>query len=150
MRLEVFSSRSRGLGIDSRLETRDFQRGGCFFPSDRLRCANRKCSKVFEAITIRKDFTRHASSEPVSPSRVRRARPPPPPTYLLQRFSFPPRGGDNPSRRGRFKMLARVGASRATEATSRGKKAFKESFPARVLFVSTPVTRGANDAAVAS
>ena len=38
-------------------------------------------------------------------------------------------------------MLARVGASRATEATSRGKKAFKESFPARVLFVSTPVTR---------
>ena len=30
------------------------------------------------------------------------------------------------------------------------KKAFKESFPARVLFVSTPVTRGANDAAVAS
>jgi hypothetical protein len=26
----------------------------------------------------------------------------------------------------------------------------KESFPARVLFVSTPVTRGANDAAVAS
>ena len=118
MRLEVFSSRSRGLGIDSRLETRDFQRGGCFFPSDRLRCANRKCSKVFEAITIRKDFTRHALSEPVTPSRVRRARPPPPPTYLLQRFSFPPRGGDNPSRRGRFKMLARVGASRATEATS--------------------------------
>jgi hypothetical protein len=47
-------------------------------------------------------------------------------------------------------MLARVGASRATEAASRGKKAFKESFPARVLFVSTPVTRGANDAAVAS
>ena len=70
--------------------------------------------------------------------------------YLLQRFSFPPRGGYNPSRRGRFKMLARVGASRATEATSRGKKAFKESFPARVLFVSTPVTRGANVAAVAS
>ena len=46
MRLEVFSSRSRGLGIDSRLETRDFQ-GRLFFSFGSP--ALRK-SKVFESI----------------------------------------------------------------------------------------------------
>ena len=110
-------------------------------------------SKVFESIRSNNYSKRLYASRlvRVSQSVARTTRTPTTSSYyLLQRFSFPPRGGDNPSRRGRFKMLARVGASRATEATSRGKKAFKESFPARVLFVSTPVTRGANDAAVAS
>ena len=124
MRLEVFPHDPEVSGSIC-VSKRAIFKGGCFFPSDRLRCANnsiRKCSKVFKAVTI---YSKRLHAFTPCPSQsVRRAYDahahlPPPPTYLLQRFSFPPRGGDNPSRRGRFKMLARVGASRATEATSR-------------------------------
>ena len=82
MRLEVFSSRSRGLGIDSRLETRDFQRGGCFFFL-RIACA---AQIVFER--IRKDFMRSRLVR-ASHSVARTTRTPtsssylPPPTFLV-------------------------------------------------------------------
>ena len=129
MRLEVFSSRSRGLGIDSRLETRDFQRGGCFFPSDRLRCANRKCSKVFEAITIRKYFTRHASSEPVSPSRVRRARPPPPPTTSSNVSRSRREAGTTPLVAGASRCSLASGRRERRKPRRAEKKLSKKAFP---------------------
>ena len=48
------------------------------------------------------------------------------------------------------KYFTRLRLVRVSHSVARTFVCEKESFPSRVLFVSTPVTRGANDAAVAS